>query len=206
MRLLVIGFILGVAVSVGALALHDGQVVAAIEAQDRHADSLTAALLVAEHERRSALEEQAKANARADAASAKAEAIANRMGRYKPLTVADVDSAGYALVTRATDRTQWRAPVWLIQERQQLVRDLWQMKYAWEAERAARKLAVDVTIPRVVLRSDVGDKLAESLREGIRLRDERDNPRCGRKCGIVIGVLSTTAAALVLDRVQQLAQ
>lgn len=185
LRAAVAGFLLALTVCVGAFALNDAQVNAEIAAADRHSDSLTVALMQAKRAERAALEEQKKADARADVASAKAEAIAHRMGQYKPLRVGMVDSSGYATVTR--NGVEWKAPAWLIEERTRAVKDLWTMKYAWEAERAARKLAVDVTIPRVVLRSDVGDKLAESLRKGIQLRDARANPWCGWKCGAALG-------------------
>lgn len=45
-----------------------------------------------------------------------------------------------------------------------------------------------------------------SLQTQVRVLEEQLHPRCGRRCGIVIGVTATVAAVLVVDRVRAVVQ
>lgn len=187
LRASVIGFLLACSLSVGLLWINDAHVTVAIKAQDAHSDSLTKALIVSERERRAAKAEQEKANARADLASAKAEAVANRLGRIiHRVPVPSITPDGTTVITTV---------------RMVPLSDFLTVKYAWEAEKAARLQADSVTIPALEDRIAKGDSLVMSLRESIRLRDERKSPRCGVKCGALLGVLGTLGAAWVVGNI-----
>lgn len=183
-RAAVAGFLLACSVCVGLLAMNDANVTAAVKAQDAHSDSITKALIVSERERRAALKGQAAANARADLASANAEVSANRLGaiiRHVPVPAVTPDG---------TTTTIPMVPL----------SDFLTVKYAWEAERAARIHADSVTIPALERRIADADSLAASRQKAIALRDAQKSA-CGAKCGAaiatgVIGVLAWIANSL----------
>lgn len=206
------GVIVTLALVLGIAYLREGALQEAIAASDRRSDSLAAALVELRAASAAALELQAEADVVAERESHRAQPIANRMGeisdrittRSTPTpTPTAGDTVSYVLIERPGDTASYRVPTFVMDDRAAMLRDLWQLKLSWEAERAARIRATLVTIPTLRLEAPTVDALVASQRRSIELRDARRDPWCGRRCGMVIGAVSTVLSAAAIDRVRK---
>lgn len=206
-RGLAIGFVLALVLCVAGLAIHDKRLTAAIELQDRESDRLTRER-IAQRRRADSLQADLRAaSARADHLARRAEAIANSYGRIqnaitvlKPAEPIGGDTVKHVFVKRPGDPMEYRVPAFVMEDRAAVLAMVLDIKMAWEAERSARLQAVNVVIPQLLEQLATADSLAESRRKAIEMRDAVAKPRCGRRCGIAIGIGSVVLAGFALGK------
>lgn len=187
-----------------AFVWHGQALTAAIARADRRSDSIATVLAAQRDSARDALEDQAAASRAADAESRRARHVAERLGaligrvevRSDPDTTGTGDTVTYVGVSRAGDSTVYRVPLWIAEDRDTLISAILRVKLAWEAERSARRLATEVTIPRLAQIDTTGAALVASQQTAIALRDATHRPRCGAKCGSLLTLAAITILKL----------
>lgn len=209
-RAFVLGVVLACSLLVGLLGIHDGPVSLAMAQQDRTSDSLTTVLLASTRRAHAAQARQRHADSVAEVQSRRAEAIANRFGEIARAIVAmtadtakavDGDTIAYTLVQRAGDATIYRVPQFVIADRAQLIDVALTLKQSWEASESARLRYANETVPDITRQLVDAGNVIKSLRTSIEIRDAQRKPRCGMRCGAVLGVAGTFATYAAANRV-----
>lgn len=200
------GAVLAIALGAGLVWIREGAKqakadaeIAAITKRLARSDSANAALL----QRNAELERTADSlRARANRAGKRLEAAATTFVVNTSLppvgvTPAEGDTTKMGYITRKSDGMRHLVPLYFIETYQLALA-------AYDAEREARIYTERfvVTMKDELIKNLDGDR-ADALKLAT-LWERKANPKCGRRCGVLIGVGSTLGTAWLLSEVQDL--
>lgn len=149
------------------------------------------------------LEINAIAERKATFAEAANKDLRQYLASRAPAVTADTQSTGdtTAMVRIAPpDRPgqSWRIPQFLVDDVNGIIRNARALSEGFDASERARLFAVDTLVPDYKRQLYGADSVITALRYSIKVRDQSSHPKCGRRCGMALGTLTTLAALLLV--------